>query len=98
MAVNLAGRLESADVANVSERVSISNISSHGACVIAHRDWQPYGHVILVEPAGDFRIEAEVIYCRPLTQGAYLIGLMFRRAAAELLTRPGRFDGHGTGT
>jgi hypothetical protein len=88
MTVNLSGRLESMDLPRVSERVSISNISRHGACVIAHRDWVPYGHVVLVEPVGDYRIDAEVIYCRHLCHGAYAVGLMFGRDAAELLNRP----------
>ena len=83
MAANLSGRLQSADVPRSSENVMITNISSHGACVITHRNWQPYDRAILIELTGDFHFHAEVIYCRRLRDDAYVIGLRFARWAGD---------------
>ena len=93
MAANVAGRLESTLVPKVSENVSIANISSHGARIITHRNWRPHDYVVLIEPTGDFRVEAKVIYCERLRDDAFVIGLKFARAPAETLTRSCRFEG-----
>ena len=77
MAATLAGRLESADAPMASENVTITNISSRGASVITHRNWQPHDRAVLIEPTGDFHLDAEVIYCRRLRDDAYAIGLKF---------------------
>lgn len=81
MAVNLAGRLESASRRRFAENVSIKNISSLGARVITHRKWQPHDRVVLVEPGNDIYARAEVIYIQRLTDDEYAIGLQFRRPA-----------------
>ena len=78
MAANLSGRLESADAPISSENVMITNISSHGARVISHRNWQPRDRATLIEPTGDFHLAAEVIYCRRLRDDAYVVGLKFQ--------------------
>ena len=78
MAANLSGRLESAEVPISSEDVRITDLSSHGARVISHRNWQPRDRATLIELSGDFRLAAEVIYCRRLRDGAYVVGLKFR--------------------
>jgi hypothetical protein len=77
MAANLAGRLESAAVPILSEKVSITNISGHGARVMTRRHWQPNDHVVLMELTGDFHAYAEVIYCQRLPDEAYVVGLKF---------------------
>jgi hypothetical protein len=91
MAANLEGRLESALAPLYSEGVSITNISSHGARVLTTRTWQPHDPVVLIENTGDFRVEAEVIYCRRLHEAAFAIGLKFGRAGA------GKDGGNGPG-
>jgi hypothetical protein len=83
MAAALAGRLESADLPISSENVMITNISIHGACVIAHRDWRPHDRATLIEVTGDFHLDAEVIYCRRLRDDAYVIGLRFARPTSD---------------
>jgi hypothetical protein len=87
MAVNLAGLLERSELPICSEVVSIENISNHGARVATHRHWRPHDHVVLMELTGDFHTDAEVIYCQRLRDDAYVVGLRFARAAAEMLTR-----------
>jgi hypothetical protein len=77
MAANLSGRLESADLP-ISENIVITNISSRGASVITHRNWQPRDRAILTEFTGDFHLAAEVIYCRRLRDDAYMVGLKFQ--------------------
>jgi hypothetical protein len=56
----------------------ITNISSHGARVISHRNWRPRDRATLIEVTGDFHLAAEVIYCRRLRDYAYVVGLKFR--------------------
>jgi hypothetical protein len=75
--MNVAGRLESADMPMFSESVSIVNVSSNGARIIAHRNWQPHDRVILSELVGDFHTDAAVIYCRRLRDEVYVVGLKF---------------------
>ena len=83
MDATLAGRLESADLPISSENVMITNISSHGARVITHRNWQPHDRAILMELTGDFRFYAQVIYCRRLRDDEYVIGLKFARRTSD---------------
>jgi PilZ domain len=78
MAANLSGRLESADAPISSDKVMITNISSHGARVISHRHWQPHDRATLIELTGDFHLAAEVIYCRRQRDDTYVVGLKFR--------------------
>jgi hypothetical protein len=85
MSVSLVARLESADMP-FSEVVSITNISSHGARVITHRNWRARDHAVLVEPTSDFHTDAEVIYCQRLRDHEYVVGLNFELSAAQLLT------------
>jgi hypothetical protein len=75
--MSLAGRLEPPDRPLTSEVVSIENLSSHGAQVVTHQNWAPHEHVILMDLIGDFRAEAEVIYCLRLRDDAYVAGLRF---------------------
>jgi hypothetical protein len=83
MAANIAGHLESAHVPESSENVTIMNISSRGARVITHRNWQPHDRAVLMEFTGDFRLDAEVIYCRRLRDDAYVIGLKFTHSTSD---------------
>jgi hypothetical protein len=83
MAASLAGHLESADVPLSSEHVMITNISNNGARVITHRHWRPRDRAVLTESTGDFRLDAEVIYCRRLRDDAYVIGLKFARSTGD---------------
>jgi hypothetical protein len=92
MAANVAGRLESAPWPIYSENVSITNISSGGARVTTNRNWRPHDHVVLIEPTGDFHVEAEVIYCERLRDDAFVIGLKFARAPTDRPRRPRGFD------
>jgi hypothetical protein len=58
----------------------ITNISSRGARVIGHRAWQPHEQLVLTELIGDFRVDAEVVYCERIDRDQCAVGLKFARA------------------
>jgi hypothetical protein len=70
--------------------VSIKDISSRGARVMTRRNWQPHAGVVLKELTGDFRTDAEVIYCRRARDDAYTVGLKFKSLARELASPTSR--------
>ena len=78
-AVSLAGRLLTGE-SSIAERVSIENISVHGARVIARREWVPRAHVILAGLGTEFYADAEVVYCERVRDGVCALGLKFRGA------------------
>jgi hypothetical protein len=65
----------------------ITNISTHGARVITHRNWQPHDRAVFMEVTRNIHTEAEVIYCRRLRPDEYVIGLRLGRPAAEMRVR-----------
>ncbi|HET7758244.1 MAG TPA: PilZ domain-containing protein [Steroidobacteraceae bacterium] len=79
-AVTLTGRLLGTESPREPERVSIENISLHGARVLARREWQPHSHVILAGTGSDFYADAQVVYCQPVREGVCAVGLQFTRA------------------
>jgi hypothetical protein len=87
----MAGRLELADRPLSSEVVSIENLSSQGAQVITHQNWGPHEHLILMDLIGDFRVEAEVVYCLRLRDDAYVAGLRFACPVGKQFTRAADF-------
>ena len=81
MDVAMTGRLEEICADPICDRVTIRNISSHGARVISERPWRTREHVHLAEPGGDEHLEAEVIYCEPLDDSQFAVGLRFESTA-----------------
>lgn len=77
-AVSLAGRLLSGDSPDDAERVSIENISTHGARVLAHRERPLRSHVILAGFGSEFYADAEVVYCERVRGDVCALGLKFR--------------------
>jgi len=78
--MHLAACLQSRGVPPVVETVTIVNISSHGARVIAHRYWQPHEQLVLNEVIGNFHVDAEVVYCQRLDRDQCAVGLKFAKA------------------
>ena len=77
MDVHMAGRLEEFCLDPIWDRVTISNISGHGARVIGGRPWRAHEPVRLADLAGDRRLDAQVIYCVALCDQQYAVGLKF---------------------
>lgn len=86
----MAGRLGAAGPDASPERVSIKNISGHGARVISSRQWQEQQPVLLAETVGEQHLDAVVVYCQRLTGEHYAVGLKFTSVAGahESLSAP----------
>jgi hypothetical protein len=61
-----------------AERVLTENVSAHGARVVTKRPWQPGEDHWLSPLSGKFQLSAQVIYCQPLANGDFCVGLDFR--------------------
>jgi hypothetical protein len=77
MDVIMTGRLSVAGEETQGEWVAIRNLSIHGARVISEHAWREREHVNLGETVGDQQLDAEVVYCQPLRDGRYGVGLKF---------------------
>jgi hypothetical protein len=62
----------------VSERVVTVNVSPHGARVVTKRHWRPEEQPWLASLTSYFRLQGSVVYCQPLTNGDFCVGLKFR--------------------
>lgn len=81
MDVVMSGRLEEVCADPICDRVTIKNISAHGARVISERPWAAHEHVHLAEPGGEQHLDAEVVYCEHLADNRYAVGLKFEAEA-----------------
>jgi hypothetical protein len=61
-----------------AERAITVNVSPHGARVVTKRRWQAEERPWLVSLSREFRVRARVIYCQPLTDGHFCVGLGFQ--------------------
>ena len=62
----------------VAERVVTVNVSPHGARVVTKRRWRDEEQPWLASLRSYFRLQGKVVYCQPLTNGAFCVGLKFR--------------------
>jgi hypothetical protein len=67
----------------VADQAMTANVSSQGARVVSRRRWQPEEEPRLALSSGELRTQAKVIYCEPLADGQFCIGLQFRSAIME---------------
>lgn len=62
----------------VAERVVTVNVSPHGARVVTKRRWRAEEQPWLASLTSYFRLQGSVVYCQPLTNGDFCVGLKFR--------------------
>jgi hypothetical protein len=62
----------------VAERVVTVNVSPHGARVMTKRRWRAEEQLWLASVTSYFRLQGSVVYCQPLTNGNFSVGLRFR--------------------
>jgi len=62
----------------VAEKAITVNVSPHGARVVTKRLWRAGEQPWLVSLSSEFRLQARVVYCQPLTEGYFCVGLEFR--------------------
>jgi hypothetical protein len=59
------------------------NVSSRGARIITRRRWQLEEQPRLASSSGELRTQAKVVYCEPLTDGHFCVGLQFLSAIMD---------------
>lgn len=62
----------------VTERVVTVNVSPHGARVVTRRRWRVEEQPWLASLTSYFRLQGSVVYCQPLRNGDFCVGLKFR--------------------
>ena len=62
----------------VAERVVTVNVSPHGARVVTKRRWRVEEQPWLASLTSYFRLQGSVVYCQPMANGDFCVGLKFR--------------------
>lgn len=60
------------------DRALTENVSPHGVRLITGQPWQPDESLLITPPTGEFQVQGRVVYCRPLPNGRFSVGLEFR--------------------
>jgi len=67
----------------VTERVLTVNVSPHGARVVTKRRWRAEEQPWLASLTGYFRLQGSVVYCQPMTNEDFCVGLKFRASLID---------------
>jgi hypothetical protein len=59
------------------------NVSSRGARILTRRRWQLEEQPRLASSSGELRTQAKVVYCEPVTDGLFCVGLQFPSAVMD---------------
>jgi len=62
----------------VADKAITVNVSPHGARVVTKRLWRADEHLWMASLPSDLCLQARVVYCQPLTEGYFCVGLEFR--------------------
>jgi PilZ domain len=73
----------------VVETTTTVNISRHGARLLTSRHWRPGEQLALSSSSGDIQRLCQVIYCSPLAEAQFCVGLEFDESDKS---REGRQD------
>lgn len=57
------------------ESTLTENVSAHGARVLMNREWRPGQHVMVVSPKDSVRARGQIVYCEPLAESRFAVGL-----------------------
>ena len=71
------------------EVTSTTNVSAHGARVLTKAAWTPNQDVSVREVSGNFSLRAHIVYCKPLPDRSFSMGL-------ELLQPPESWPGEAS--
>lgn len=69
--------LEATEDSPIADQAVTVNVSTHGARVTTKRRWQSEEQARVACASGEFRAHARVVYCEPLADGHFCIGLRF---------------------
>jgi hypothetical protein len=75
--------LSSLDVRTPAQEGVTENVSSRGARVVTGWAWQPNERLNVRSLLGNFRSRGRVVYCQPLGNGTFAIGLQLLAAAGD---------------
>jgi hypothetical protein len=74
-AVHVTVDLSGLDVHTAAQQGVTENVSARGARVVTSKAWQPNDHVTVRSMLGNLRSRARVVYCQPLGNDSFAIGL-----------------------
>lgn len=73
--VHVTVDLSGLDVHTAAQQGITENVSARGARVVTSKPWQPNDHVKVRSLLGSLRSRARVVYCEPLGNDSFAIGL-----------------------
>lgn len=73
--VHVTVDLSGLDIRTAAQRGVTENVSARGARVVTNKPWQPNDHVTVRSLLGSLRSRARVVYCQPLGNDSFAIGL-----------------------
>ena len=73
--VHVTVDLSSLDIHTVAQQGITENVSARGARIVTSKPWQPNAHVKVRSLLGSLRSRARVVYCQPLGNDSFAIGL-----------------------
>jgi hypothetical protein len=77
---SVALQITSAQQPFITELAFTENVSLHGVRAVTERAWKPGERVIVQSFHGSIRSRARVIYCHPLAESRYAVGLELHSA------------------
>jgi len=77
---SVALQITSAQQPFITELAFTENVSLHGVRAVTERAWKPGERVIVQSYHGSIRSRARVIYCHPLAESRYAVGLELHSA------------------
>jgi len=86
--VKIPVRLLPVEIALAPETATTVNISRFGARVFTKHRWRAGDLVDIASMSGEFRRQARVVYCHPLNDGQFCIGLEFGTSVKNLKIGP----------
>jgi len=79
-------RLQEAGSADLAEKAATENVSSRGIRILTRRPLPPQERLLVTSLIGGEEPKpARVVYCQPLTEGVFGVGLQFERGQATLV-------------
>jgi hypothetical protein len=75
--------LSSLDIRTPAQEGVTVNISARGARVVTSRPWKPNDRLNVRSLLGNFRSRARVVYCEPVDDHSFAIGLQLFAAAGS---------------
>jgi hypothetical protein len=91
-------RLETPGLTDLPEKTTTGNVSSHGVRVLTKRALPPQERLLVTSPiSSEELIRARVVYCQPLAEGVFGVGLQFEKGEATALKVSSQPDIGGPG-